>query len=128
LPIKLFDALSIPSLVCTFECLGQWSCWEIVRESNKSFLIWHMVIRATTTCDISYILHYQTSKDLLLNATRYSKRFEEEELQFKNLSNILSNRRNLLGMDASQRCSLSRIWSLDWMHGHYIYWRNDYRC
>ncbi len=96
-----------------------------------------MVIRATTTCDISYILHYQTSKDLLLNATRYSKRFEEEELQFKNLSNILrfeeeelqfknlsnilSNRRNLLGMDASQRCSLSRIWSLDWMHGHYIY-------
>jgi hypothetical protein len=33
----------------------------------------------------------------------------------------LSNHKNLLGMDASQRCSLSRIWSLDWMHGHYIW-------
>ncbi len=33
----------------------------------------------------------------------------------------MSNHKNLLGMDASQRCSLSRIWSLDWMHGHYIW-------
>jgi len=90
--------------------------FDLTYGDKSNHQLWHKL----------YIAFSKLPRSSSMATCCYSKRFWRRKLQFENLSNIniwAIIRTTCWGIvDASQRrCSLSRIRSLDWMHGHYIW-------